>query len=372
MAKISDIFKKKPPAPGPYAESKPKEKKEETPAISPIQFAQVIKEKEAPEKAIERAPHDIQITKELKELKVDDTEHSKAFCAKGLQLIKELLINIEGGGAIELKPIKDFTEEVIDEFARGEKMLLTHFYCDYAPEHYLCNHMLNVMIMSIAVGLRLGYNKSRLGELGLAAFLHDIGMVEVKGAASKLSPLSEEERKQIKNHPIYSAEILSKLNVLKPAVIYAIKEQHERLDGTGYPRGLKNGEISDYGRIIATIDVYEALLHQRAYRKRLAPYEAVKQMLSSGHTLFDPQVFKVMIDLIGIYPVGSYAELNSNEIAKVASPNEDFPLRPVVNIIFDANKNRLAEPRLVNLAKQFNLYIKKPLSDEEVSELIKE
>ena len=164
--------------------------------------------------------------------------------------------------------------------------------------------------------------------------------------------------------------ILSSIKELPEAVIQAIKETHERMDGKGYPKGIKGGELSEYARIIAIADTYEAAIHSRVYRR--SPHEVIKEMLSSASGSFDGRVLKAFINLIGIYPAGSYVELNSAEIAKVISSNDNFPLRPVVHIIFDSNRKRLNEPRLINLAKQFNLYIKDQLSDEDVLRLTKE
>lgn len=377
MVKISDIFKNKPQPPEEPTPKKEKEikgaepqKSTTPPQPSPLQFAQVMKQKE-PGQDLTQQPPRMQVAGAIKELKSDDAARSGNSYSKSVQLNKEFLKNIAQGQPADLKPVKDLIQEIVDSFVLGDKALFPLFYSDYAPEDYLSHHMVNVMVMSIAVGLKLGYNKSRLNDLGIAAFLHDIGMLEFKEVFSKPRKLSEEEYSQIKRHPAYSAQILSKINGLSEAIINAVREQHERVDGTGYPRGLKDADISEFGRLIATVDTYEALVHQRAYRKQVSPYEAIKTMLSCGASLFETRIFKVMIDLIGVYPIGSYAELNTSEIVRIASPNSDFPLRPVVNIIFDANKNRLDEPRSVDLARQFNLYIKKPLSDEDVTRLIK-
>lgn len=377
MVRISDILKKKMQATTPPvapSEAKPEEKPEpgkEKPSQKPETEVSEPSETTKLGKAMpHRESQEMQIAKVMKELE-PDIERSNDLYSKLTQLAKELLINVEEKKSIELKPIKDLLEEIINYVILGDKTLFTFFYNDYIPEEYFYNHMVNAMVMSVGMGLKLGYNKSRLNELGLAAFLHEIGMTEVKKIALQHRTLSEEEFDKIRKHPDYGAKFLLEIKDITSEVISAVKEEHERMNGKGYPEGLRDGEISEYARIIATVDVYEALTHSRVYRKRLSPYEAIKEMILSSNSLFDSRIFKILIDLIGIYPIGSYAQLNSDEIAKVVTVNDDFPLRPVVKIIFDANKNRLKEPHLINLAKEFNLYIKRPLPDEEVSRLIK-
>jgi len=311
-------------------------------------------------------PQEMQIAKVMRELG-PDMEQTKELYSQGIQTAQGMLKSAESRSLISIRPIKELVEEMVNCFVLGDKTLITFFYEDNSPDDYLAYHTVNVLIMSIAVGVKLGYNKGPLNELGLAAFLHDVGMARVGDIALKPRVLSKEEYSYIQEHPQHGHIILSEIRDLSVAVINTVAETHERLGGEGYPKGLKGGQISEHARIISTVDIYEALTHTRSFRKKFPVYEAVKQMASFGQGHFDTRIFKVLIDVVGIYPVGSYAQLNTDEIVKVVTPNNDFPLRPVINIIFDAEHKRLEEPHLVNLAKQFNLYIKKPLSKSSFS-----
>ena len=298
MVRLSDILKKKIKINLPTEQVKSEERQSPP---SPIEITKIMgKEVQGPEKPLE-----LQIAAALKN--TVDTQRSKDIYAKGMQLIKELSKAAQEGKAVELKPVRDWADEVIDCFVLQDKTLFSLFYEDYPAQEELYNHTLNVAAMSIALGLRLGYNKSRLAELGLCAFLYDTNF--------------------------------------------------------------KPQEVPEFSQIIGIVDEYEVLTHSRHERKKILPYQALKEMVSSHK--FDSHLLKSLIDLIGVYPSGSYVELNTNEIAKVIVSNTDFPLRPIVSIIFDAAKNKLEQPRLINLAKQLNLYIKKPLYDEEISSLAK-
>src|SRR3989338_6114116 len=313
----------------------------------------------------------MQISLAMKEFE-PDMERSKELYAKALKLARELVKKAQAKQPIAFKEIKALSDEFVNYLVLGDKTLLNLFYDNYDPQEYLPHHMVNVMIMSISVGLGLRCNRSKVDELSLGAFLNDIGTSEYLKLALQPRRLSEGEYNQIKDHTSASVMILSSIKELPEAVIQAIKETHERMDGKGYPKGIKGGELSEYARIVAIADVYEATVHSRVYRLKRSPHEVIKEMLSSASGSFDGRALKAFINLIGIYPAGSYVELNSAEIARVISSNDNFPLRPMVHIIFDSNRKRLNEPRLINLAKQFNLYIKNQLSDEDVAKLTKE
>ncbi|MDP2044057.1 MAG: HD-GYP domain-containing protein, partial [Candidatus Omnitrophota bacterium] len=313
-------------------------------------------------------------TEEYKQRCVDETAADRISCKNsyltGIQLIKEVFLNTEELKPVNLVKIEQWINEIADCLISVDMELLNLFY-GYASENYLYDHMVNTTIMSMEVGLGLGYNKPQLNELGLATFLHDIGMIKVGKLEMQPRKLSEEEYNQIKNHPLYGVEILSKIKGISEPVIYVAREEHERQNGSGYPNGIKNGEISEYGRIVAIVDVYESLTHNRPYRKEFSPHEAIKELIANG-PLFDPSILKVLIKRVGVYPISSLVELNSNEIGMVTMNNEEFPLRPVLQVLFDTKRNRLKNSRCVNLAKQFNLFIKKAINDEELAGEIKE
>lgn len=358
MVRFSDIFKKKMQTPS-SGEAKPT-------SLAP----QAIPQKESVQEVTEQKPEAMQIARAMKEIQ-PDIERSKSIYSKGIQLAKEILDNARDKKPIELLKIKDLVASIVDFLVLQDKTLLGLFY-ESTPENYLYSHMVNVLLMSVEVGLGLGYNKSKLNELGLAAFLHDIGMIKVEKIALQPRVLSDEEYKQIKEHPVYGVEILSKIKDISEAVIYAVSEDHERMNGRGYPQGIKDGQISEYARIIGAVDVYEALTHHRTYRRKYSPHEAVKEILTADSSLFDPEILRVLISQVGIYPIGSWIELNTNEIGKVIATNDEFPLRPVISLIFDGRGRRFEEPHVVDLIKQFNLFVKKPLTDEEVSRKTKE
>lgn len=314
-------------------------------------------------------PENMQIARAVKET-LPDIEKSKDIYLRAVQSAKDILKDVHDAKAVEISALKVLLEEMINYFVLGDRTLLNSFYKMYKPGEYLYSHMVNVTILSVALGLKLGYNKSRLNELAIAAYLHDVGMAKMQELALQPRSLSQEEYRQIKEHPAGSAKIVSGINDISQSIISAVIQHHEQVNGAGYPMGLKNKEISEYARIITVADIYEALTHSRMYRKNPS-FEAIKEMLSLADSFCDGRILKLLINLIGVYPIGSYIELNTDKIAKVIMPNDDYPLRPVVYIFFDMAAKKLEQPYLLNLTTEPNLYIKRRLSDTEAADILK-
>lgn len=227
-----------------------------------------------------------------------------------------------------------------------------------SPQNYLCCHSLNTCIISLLIGVALGYNKSKLQELGIAAYLHDLGMIRVLDLVEISKPLDEAKFDEVKKHPHYSSDILKGLkeDIFQLATKIA-HQVHERVNGSGYPDGIKGEDIHEYSQIVALADVYEAMTHPRPYRDRYFPHDAIKEILKRAEQ-FSSLVIKALIKRISLYPIGTWVKLNTDEVGKVVEVHEDYLLRPVVNVVFDINGRRLDEVKTIDLASQQSIYIK--------------
>jgi HD-GYP domain-containing protein (c-di-GMP phosphodiesterase class II) len=255
-------------------------------------------------------------------------------------------------------------EKIVNSTNTGNKELLKLCLVDYSNfEDYLYGHVVNVCIISVDLGLGLGFEPSRLNELGTAGFLHDIGEIKYLDLIDKTSRLTEDEYRRVKEHPQKSVDILSRFSKeLSIKIIDAVRQEHERIDGSGYPYGLKDEQINEYAKIIGLVDVYEAMMHQRTYRSKYTSLETIKNILNNK-TAFEGRLIKILIERIGIFPAGTFVRLNTREIASVIKDNPKSPLRPVVNIIIDASGKKSDEPKQVDLAKNSVIYIEECLKD---------
>lgn len=164
----------------------------------------------------------------------------------------------------------------------------------FTKEHTLSTHSLQVCIYSLKLGLLLHLNDEELIILGLAAFLHDVGYKKLTfNPISKKNILTQNELKELHAHPIFSIEILYKNGIKEPLILNAVKNHHERYDGSGYPHKLTKEKIDKLSAIIAICDTFEAMTSHRNYKKKIATFEALRIMLQDG--LFNQSYLRVAI-----------------------------------------------------------------------------
>ncbi len=162
-----------------------------------------------------------------------------------ISLMREILKEDIDYESIDAKRIITQAEKITEQLILGnENMLMLAFIKDSRDENYLLCHSINVCIFSIEVGLGLGYERSKLIELGVSALLHDIGMVKYIHLVKEPRKLTKKEYSEVRKHPINGSEILEKINGLSKIAIYVAHQHHERIDGSGYPRGIKEEFIN--------------------------------------------------------------------------------------------------------------------------------
>ncbi len=159
-------------------------------------------------------------------------------------------------------------------------------------------HCSRIERLAILTGERLGLIDNRLIPLSYAAYLHDVGKVRVPSEIlTKPGPLTEEEWKEMRKHPVYGAEMLKEKEFLREAA-EVVRAHHERYDGTGYPRGLKGEEIPIEARIISVVDAYDAMTSDRPYRPAMSREDAIEELKKNAGTQFDPRVVKVFLSVL--------------------------------------------------------------------------
>ncbi|GGC59359.1 phosphodiesterase [Marinobacter halophilus] len=217
---------------------------------------------------------------------------------------------------------------------------------------YTAEHCVRVGILAIAFGRYLGLADEQLETIGLCGMLHDVGKMRVSSAIlNKPGALDDEEWRIMRQHPHLGFELLDSEHQLEPEIGQAALSHHERLDGKGYPAGLKADSIDHFTRIISIIDAYDAMTSDRVYRKGMPASNALSVLYKNSGPQFDAELVEVFIRMIGIYPPGSLVELNSGEVAIVLAASPENRLTPVVELVLDANGHP-CEARVFNLNEQ--------------------
>jgi HD-GYP domain-containing protein (c-di-GMP phosphodiesterase class II) len=222
----------------------------------------------------------------------------------------------------------------------------------------LARHMVHVAIYAVKIGQGAGCGTDELPWLALGALLHDIGMLAVpRGILDRPGPLAPDERAVIHRHPEAGFRVLQSLGPEFEWVANVALQEHEREDGSGYPKALRGEAIHDYAKVVGLADTYEALTHARPYRERRTPSDAVRELITGERHRFPDRVLKGLIRGLSTSPVGSLVRLNTNELARVIATNAAFPLRPVVDVITGPKGEPVEAPRRVDLAAHTLLYI---------------
>ena len=287
-------------------------------------------------------------------------EEATELYDEAISLVKSVFEKAAKDLPIETKPIADLVSRICENIAHGDRGIV-YLSNRSTPRNYFYSQSVNVCILSILVGVGLGYDSARLSELGIAALLHDIGMVKVMEIAQKPTPLTKEELEEVQKYPMYGAEILKRLTPPNEAAFLVCKA-HQACKKGGEINSQLPGPIKDYAQIVCLVDIYVAMTQPRPYREPKLSHNAMRELIGEvGVDLFDARILKTLVNQIGVYPVGSWVRLNTNEIARVTVQNPTFPLRPVVEVLFDTRGRALVEPRLMDLFKKQVLYIKEPV-----------
>lgn len=204
-------------------------------------------------------------------------------------------------------------------------------------DNYTFVHSLDTCIMASFLGLASNFCERELKELAIGAILHDIGKTKISNKIiNKSGPLTDEEYKEIKKHPIYGENILCKNVRIPENSIKAVAQHHERIDGCGYPYNLKDKAISKFGKVVCVCDVYDAVSNDRVYRKKFSPNEAYELILGGSGNAFDSSLVKNFRKTFAIYPLGCCVKLSNSVEGYVIRQNRNFPDRPVVRVLYDS------------------------------------
>jgi putative nucleotidyltransferase with HDIG domain len=288
---------------------------------------------------------------------LDKKKLTKKTYFSTVALTRGIINNIKSGETINLKKIKRTVRTVIDQLVEDDTMLMGMTTIkDY--DEYTHYHSVNVSILSISLGHKLGLDKKILSELGMAALLHDIGKVDIPiEVLNKPSEFTEDEWSIMRKHSQKGALLLlktkgiddSSMNQVIPAF-----EHHLNYNLSGYPKIKNSFTLDFFSRVITIADQYDAMTSARVYsRKPLSAEKALSVLIERSGTQVDPHILKVFINMVGIYPIGSLVVLNTNEMGLVFENNNnpDFMDRPRILLISNSSGARI-ENIAVNLMEK--------------------
>jgi HD-GYP domain-containing protein (c-di-GMP phosphodiesterase class II) len=271
-----------------------------------------------------------------------------------VSLSKGLMDRMKTRETVSIKKTRRVVQSLVD-FISEEEQFLLGMTAIKSYDEYTYHHSVNVSILALALGQRLGLSKKELTELGIVAFFHDSGKVELPSELlNKTGAFSDEEFALVKKHATYGVKTLLKFKEIDPLLIRSAIgafEHHLNCDCSGYPRVKMSFELDIYSEIISIADRYDAMTSARVYRKKgLPPDTALGILLKDSGSKINPIMMNYFIMMIGLFPVGTLVFLDSKELGLVCEGNTQLIDRPKVRII--ANGDGLKKNYLVDLSEK--------------------
>lgn len=261
-------------------------------------------------------------------------------------------------GQLLFKQIKHTSGELIKEVMKSKQHIVTMNDIKSISSYHL-EHSVNVAVLSLIIGAELGLNSDALEALTFGALLIDIGTKWIdQKLLLKVDKLSTGEMKSIQEHVNYGYQYITDNTTFNAHVKSILMHHHERMNGSGYPKQLKEEAIHPLSKIIMIADVYDALTSDHTYRKAYNQHEAIEYIMGNAGTLFDFRIANIFARKVIPYPVGSYVLLSNNQKGVVITNNPNHPLRPVVRT-FGESTYTMESSYQVNLLEVKNIVIDK-------------
>ncbi|HHT06488.1 MAG TPA: HD-GYP domain-containing protein [Hydrogenispora sp.] len=259
---------------------------------------------------------------------------------EAIQGVKEAFSKATQRQQLNIRNVNQIVGYIMDEILANPTVLYNLMDIKNHDNYYY-HHSVNVCIISTLIAKEMGLARDKVKDLSTGALLHDLGMVCVDPRILELPrKLTEEEMVAVREHTNFGFQLLRSERDLSILVAHTAYQHHERMDGSGYPKGLVGDKIHLFGKIVAVADSYETMTSGRVYRKAMWSHEAIRQLRESAPEKYDPEVVAAMERSIASYPVGSVVVLNTHEEAVVVDVNAkkitiQFSSGPRVNALLD-------------------------------------
>lgn len=270
--------------------------------------------------------------------KVKLTESVKKRVAEGIQYLYN---------NTDTQDFTDATNQITDELMRAisdNEAIAVDISTLKISDEYTFKHSVDVATMAMIVAKQHGLNDKEVYEIGIAGLLHDLGKSKIPNEVlNKPGRLNDEEFAIMKQHSVYGYEILKEKENYSPSVLLGVLQHHEKMNGMGYPMGVSSEKMHLFAKILSVVDIYDALVTERSYKKAFSQRDAVEMIMSMTQEL-DLDVMKSFLESMILYPVDTIVQLSNGEKAKVVQNNPGYILRPkVVGIetgkIYDLGKD---------------------------------
>ena len=280
----------------------------------------------------------------------DEVKRASRIVAKGKEAVVSMFQEARMGKAIEAEAAAPLVEEISNSVMRNPGALISLARLKTADD-YTYMHSVAVCALMIALARQLGLDEQQTRDAGMAGLLHDLGKAMIPlEVLNKPGKLTDAEFALVKTHPEEGHKLLLEGKGVSDVTKDVCLHHHEKVDGSGYPKGLNSETMSLFAKMGAVCDVYDAITSNRPYKAGWDPAESIKRMAEwKGH--FDPAVFQAFVKSLGIYPIGSLVRLESGKLGVVIEQGEQSLLKPKVKVFFSTKAQAYIKPETIDLAR---------------------
>jgi len=280
----------------------------------------------------------------------DEIKRASRIVTKGKEAVVSMFQEARMGKAIEAEAAAPLVEEISNSVLRNPGALISLARLKTADD-YTFMHSVAVCALMIALARQLGLDEQQTREAGMAGLLHDLGKATIPlEVLNKPGKLTDAEFDLVKTHPDEGYKMLLTGSGISEMTKDVCLHHHEKVDGSGYPKGLNGETMSLFAKMGAVCDVYDAVTSNRPYKAGWDPAESIKRMAEwKGH--FDPKVFQAFVKSLGIYPIGSLVRLESGKLGVVIEQGEQSLLKPKIKVFFSTKSQAYIRPEIIDLAR---------------------
>ncbi|MEO5676650.1 MAG: HD-GYP domain-containing protein [Usitatibacter sp.] len=279
----------------------------------------------------------------------EEAPRARDLVAQASDLLEKLVSDIRLGQSFEVERVQDIVDDMVESIVRNPQALM---WVARLREQDIATygHGLQVSVYLTSFGRHLGFPKAQLAQLAQVGLLLDIGKIRLpKSLLEKQGRLTDEEFDQAKEHVALGLAILAETPGFDAEILRGIEQHHERMNGSGYPRGLSGDEIGVYGRMSGIVDCFAALTNHRPYAAAVSSYEALRNITAWGGEFFHEALVQQFVSSVGVFPVGSLIELSSGEVAVVVEHSKVRRLKPRILVVTGPDKTPATFPTMVDL-----------------------
>jgi len=263
--------------------------------------------------------------------------------------VKDVMGTLRRSGKLDVHKLESAVEPMVDSVLRNPAAMSCLMRIR-RKGGYLYSHSMASSVWATVLGREIGLDRDALRVVALGAMLLDVGKIRIpEELLNKPGKLDATEMRHMRQHVEFGIEVLQEAGGVDKRVLDMVAYHHERFNGSGYPNGLKAGEIPVYGRIAGIVDTYDAMITSRPYASTQSSFGALRELRALAGIEFQAEIVDQFTQAIGMFPTGTLVLLNTGEVAVVTAQSRIRRLRPEVMIILDQDKKPLEDFRVVDL-----------------------